>query len=80
MAGLMFGMQEPAHPYSWQTGLNCLFGNHNHFERLAINVPNATPDPKPKANIPILTAELTSLQITTDETVAKIRNRSATPT
>ena len=73
-------MQDPTHPYSWPTGLNCLSGNHNLFERLAINVPNATPDPKPNANIAILTAELTSLQITTDETVAKIKNRSAIPT
>jgi hypothetical protein len=54
--------------------------NKSYFWRLAINVPTATPDPKPNANIPILTAEGISAQIANDEAVANTKSRSAIPT
>jgi hypothetical protein len=50
-----------------------------YFERLAISVPAAIPDPSPKANIPTLTGDDTSPHIVTDEAVANIKNKSAIP-
>jgi hypothetical protein len=42
-----------------------------------IKVPAATPAPKPKANMPILTGEEISPQTVMDAVVANIRNKSA---
>lgn len=54
--------------------------NNDHFWRPAIHAPAARPEPKPKANIPILIEELTSLQSTAGETTPRISDRSAMTT
>jgi len=49
------------------------------LERLAINVPTTMPVAKPKAYIPILTGEETSLHNVTDDETAMMRKSNAIP-
>ena len=51
----------------------------SYLRRRAISVPTATPQAKPKANMPILTGEDTFPQIATDEETAITKKSSAVP-